>query len=61
MLAATCDKVQALSAVTGSKRWSHALPVLPIAITTADDVVYVAGTSDPAVDDGRTYIYAFQV
>lgn len=61
VLAATGDKVQALSAATRNERWSHALRVLPIAITTADDVVYVAGTGDPAVDDGQTYIYAFQV
>jgi outer membrane protein assembly factor BamB len=51
VLAASSDKVQALSAAAGDELWSHAMPGYPVVVTTADDVVYVAGGSE---------VYAFQ-
>lgn len=60
VLAASGDKVQALSATAGDQLWSHAMPAPPIAVTTVDDVVYVATESDPVADEDGSEVYAFQ-
>jgi len=60
VLAATSDKIRALSATAGSERWNHAMPVHPMIITTAGDVVYVAGANDPIAGNGPTEVCAFQ-
>jgi outer membrane protein assembly factor BamB len=51
VLAASGAKVQALSAAAGDELWSHPMPPYPVAVATADDVVYVAAGSE---------VYAFQ-
>jgi eukaryotic-like serine/threonine-protein kinase len=60
VLAASADKVQALSAAAGDELWSRTMPVYPVAVATADDVVYVAAESNPTTDEGGSEVYAFQ-
>jgi outer membrane protein assembly factor BamB len=60
VLAASNHAVQALSAAAGYELWSHTMPVYPLAITTTDNVIYVAASSNPVADKGADQIYAFQ-
>jgi outer membrane protein assembly factor BamB len=59
VLAGSSRQVQALSAAEGNELWSCAIPAYPIVITIADDVVYVASTSNPLAD-AADEICAFQ-
>jgi outer membrane protein assembly factor BamB len=60
VLALYGHKVQALSAEAGEELWSYTMPAYPVAITTADNAVYVAAMSNPLTVDGADQLYAFQ-